>query len=786
MEEDNENLQWGVPYTPHVLPTSGSSSVFTFSSYSSGASPFANTTPTTPSHSISHLNNLGTPFSFTPIQTLHSGITPEYGTKRRRESTVNLSTLNDENIPPTTSKRARTRKSSAPRQKPRSEPEKIQIILDTIKAQGWSLGEFLYNIFRLTGRDANRPQTHAQMVATFLGGRGMFKPSAILSCWMTSSDGVLLADSPHLANMYSMDTPYMDIGPIRPALTSFALQTVGKYFARRAEDAVNGKSGLHASVKNKDTTKALTWVQFSADTISDVCNIIDHHLSAAWYLMDKIATPYSTIHRNLKALSAEEAAVTFAHGSNPTKAGVLLFDNVQNLTRVRDLRIGRENHMNVGMSTLWVKAWPTIDVKVFDLEDKQKSIANNERASLTVDKLFSFLDQEDADTTGYLQWPEVLVRCMKPLNPQIPEVKARYRATAKLVIPLDKSIVHPLSPSGKKETIPSELKEGLLDFFAQVGQVPTDYLPQKLIVGGDGLSYAMLLQLQVYLQFHKDPFKSFEIVEPQLQVWHTKWMDLIRIYQTHWGRVSGKSTNPAALGHSAAKIGRTAPSNMKKMPGCWIAGHTSLSFEPNSPSDILLYNFRLILKTDDIFGYFDKLVAAKNLPDLDDLTEIAKKLHHTYSTARARDHAVFDTGSTSTWAKTIPKGSAWAPIEVEDSSLDKVKKKKTSTTKKKPKDMHPRAPCKGDFVLAQAMDFLCDALNSRKMATAVAEGDVGRLYECIKVQLIQTTWAMFLRRYLNFAIDLCVLIASSPQHACPPPPYRPTTLQAERVPAVAV
>ncbi|KAJ7762121.1 hypothetical protein B0H16DRAFT_1311993, partial [Mycena metata] len=270
------------------------------------------------------------------------------------------------------------------------------------------------------------------------------------------------------------------------------------------------------------------------------------------------------------------------------------------------------------------------------------------------------------------------------------------------------SVVHVLGPSGKKQTIPAELKEGLFDFLAQIGQTRDQYLRRKLPIGGDGLSYAMLLQLQAYLQFHKDPFQSLEIVEPQLQVWHTKWTDVIRVFQTHWGRTSGKSTNPASLGHSAAKIGRPAPSNMKKV-----------DFYPGSQLLYLVLDARM-------------LDSAKKLPDLDALAEIARRLHRTYSTARARDHALHDTGSTTAWAKTIPQGSAWVPIDVENSSLDAAKtKKKTAAKKKEP----PKAPCKGDFVLAQAIDFFRDALNSRKMATAVADGDVGRLYECLKYML---------------------------------------------------
>ncbi|KAJ7846783.1 hypothetical protein B0H13DRAFT_1907628 [Mycena leptocephala] len=73
-----------------------------------------------------------------------------------------------------------------------------------------------------------------------------------------------------------------------------------------------------------------------------------------------------------------------------------------------------------------------------------------ERANLSY-RLVSFLDQEDADTTGYLAWLEVLVRYTKPLKSRSAEVKARYSRTAKLVIPAERSVVHVLAPSGKKE-----------------------------------------------------------------------------------------------------------------------------------------------------------------------------------------------------------------------------------------------------------------------------------------------------------------------------------------------
>ncbi|KAJ6448532.1 hypothetical protein C8R45DRAFT_787829, partial [Mycena sanguinolenta] len=67
----------------------------------------------------------------------------------------------------------------------------------------WTLGEFLYQIF------------DHQMVSSFLRRHGKYTLSDILTCWMTSPDGVLPAYDPNLANMYCADTPYSEIRPVR-------------------------------------------------------------------------------------------------------------------------------------------------------------------------------------------------------------------------------------------------------------------------------------------------------------------------------------------------------------------------------------------------------------------------------------------------------------------------------------------------------------------------------------------------------------------------------------------
>lgn len=274
---------------------------------------------------------------------------------------------------------------------------------------------------------------------------------------------------------------------------------------------------------------------------------------------------YYTIYNSFKGLSEQESVITEAHGANPETVGFLVFDNVQNYSRVRDPRIGRENTMNVGMAAIYVEA-VGIKPEVLDLDDKRARIAENKRQDATVDDFLRFIDQRHLEIIRELQWLEALTRCIPELAPLAADVSLLYRtAGAKLQLPVHKSVIHPLASSGKKQTIVTEFKDGLFDFLSQCGQSAKKFLRRMFLGGGDGLTLSELLQLKAYLQFHPDEFSSLEVMEPSLQIWHLKWTDIIRIFNTHWGKLSGKHINPASLGHSAAKIGRSAPSDMKKV-----------------------------------------------------------------------------------------------------------------------------------------------------------------------------------------------------------------------------
>jgi hypothetical protein len=129
------------------------------------------------------------------------------------------------------------------------------------------------------------------------------------------------------------------------------------------------------------------------------------------------------------------------------------------------------------------------------------------------------------------------------------------------------------------------------------------------------------------------------------------------------------------------------------------------------------------LGCDDLFEHFKTLEKEKKLPAVEILESTALKLHRAFSSTTAIYDALDDTTIESDWTATVPEGTPW-PVGTHPPAESNTKVKAATT--------FPRHP-KGDRVLSNSITFMRDALLSRELSYAVAEGDVGRVYEVIKV-----------------------------------------------------
>jgi hypothetical protein len=117
---------------------------------------------------------------------------------------------------------------------------------------------------------------------------------------------------------------------------------------------------------------------------------------------------------------------------------------------------------------------------------------------------------------------------------------------------------------------------------------------------------------------------------------------------------------------------------------------------------------------EDLFQYFESLTT---LPTLADLEELATKLHLAFSSTQAIHRALQDVNIDDTWSQFVPEGTPWPR------QLDK---------EQHTQGRHPN----GDRVLSNSIAFMRDALLSQELSFAVAEGDVGRVYEILKVRQV--------------------------------------------------
>lgn len=181
---------------------------------------------------------------------------------------------------------------------------------------------------------------------------------------------------------------------------------------------------------------------------------------------------YSTIYNALKGLSTHAAAVTAAHGRDPTTCGFLQIDNTQHYKRQYDLRIGRTNQMVIGIAATYSEL-AGVEVSALDLEDKRRWIAKNLRLKATVKTFLDLLDAKHIETVSTLHWLRVLVHYIPALSKWREHVSMLFRTRAsKLPLPAQATIVHPLASSGKNETVTTELKDALVDCRPRVRPSP--------------------------------------------------------------------------------------------------------------------------------------------------------------------------------------------------------------------------------------------------------------------------------------------------------------------------
>ncbi|KAJ3979105.1 hypothetical protein F5890DRAFT_1421840 [Lentinula detonsa] len=620
------------------------------------------------------------------------------------------------------------------------------------------------------------------------------------------------------SHIFSPDKPPEELHFAYPALTSWAAQLVKAELIRTAETMVSEQGGLHTfssgandisdqKFGGETLDKARTALEKGQPLFWDYCIAMatsqpQKRKSRAKdapegtmaiprnYRPPEIVVTYAmssicySRNRNAKLLPADKGLLLFASRANryifsheshigasisynatletlnkyaihdgcsvreitadPCKNGIVRFDNVQKQIKPRYSRMSRDALMLIGCAGTFAED-ESFEAGSLSLDDKKKALGKGLRAELTFEKLWAKVDWTFIDNTLPLLWIEVLLDYSK----DVPEFDEYYTklcqvfmetGTKRHVTP-HKTRIFPLKSNGYNETTMTGLLSAIKDFFAQLGQTPDSFSPRLTLFGGDGLSYERMVQLKNYLQFQENEFERMEILEPFLEIWHTVWTNLSRIYEAHW--VGLTSSDPSSIGFGANTLKRRAPGNVKK-----VDYYVYMDLLDSQVDARVLTRYLEVRIAKDLFSDLGKWSKEGELPSFEVLYEKAKTLHKKFSMPSAfRSATVCGEG--------YKEGSPWkAPKQSKTSAAFEKPGTSKKTGKEKKKQPEVEVKVLGDESLARSTRLIYDGMLSKLINRAIRHGDVGCVWECIKLIMLFSFAGSSHTKYTAYLLEM--------------------------------
>ncbi|THU84237.1 hypothetical protein K435DRAFT_928577 [Dendrothele bispora CBS 962.96] len=437
------------------------------------------------------------------------------------------------------------------------------------------------------------------------------------------------------------------------------------------------------------------------------------------------STSSHTTYKMLEKYAEHDAQVIRKLATSPDSAGILRLDNVQIYVVPRDQRYGNRSHMLIGTAGTFCPL-EGFQRGMLDLTEKHQALAEGKRAKFTFHDLYTLIDFNFLTNAAVLVWLEVLLDWVGPLGEaygsNLREKQRTQGIGTKRRVPRKQTKIFPLPTNSYNETVTKDLHEAIKDFFGHLGQTAESFQPRLILTGGDGLTYERLVQVKNYLQFQEDPFERMDILEPYLEVWHTLWTDLSRIYQAHW--VSLTSEDPSALGYGANVTDRKAPGNVNKVDYYAYTDLLEIQLEGH-----MIDIWGIEFGTDDLIEYFEDLAKQENLPSFEALYIKASRLNSMFGSPDAFHHIIEGD------AEEYQAGDCWIPPERDESTMtfgEGTKPKRGPKRHTKAAKEKESVPFTGDETLARSTRLIYDATLSRLATRAVADGDVGCVWECLK------------------------------------------------------
>ncbi|KAI0054820.1 hypothetical protein BV25DRAFT_1816482 [Artomyces pyxidatus] len=426
-----------------------------------------------------------------------------------------------------------------------------------------------------------------------------------------------------------------------------------------------------------------------------------------------LSVSYTTVLKLLRALS--NSAVGIVREIADLRAFLLIYDNINRMSRAWDADLGQRNIIHNGTAATFIELdLGGRDVKiVFDPAPLRKAQEDERRRSLNLNLLYNRIPWGRINTVCALHCLRYLVDEVPVLHTHHDFIHLRFRTTLAVhrMKPGRKTALHPLATSDHDEGNTAENARVLDDLLIRQLRMPKEEVNKLLvIVGGDQSTVEKLRTLKKFLASCPHGYKQYGWVLPLIQLWHMGWADLERVLSTHWG--NSHETDLSSFQTTNNIMGRNVK-NVKR-PDYYPAQRLVL----DTLRVDILDCWRSNLGVSDLDAYFRATPM-----EIEDLLELAEKFRLKYLTMIAHEDAShpkagsqmntsarFKTGKPWTSAKTAPLASEAAKV------TDK-----------------PTVPFIGDRVLANSILRMRDSMLHMEFQYAIADGDIGRAMDIMSV-----------------------------------------------------
>ncbi|KAK1228298.1 hypothetical protein PQX77_008662 [Marasmius sp. AFHP31] len=429
-----------------------------------------------------------------------------------------------------------------------------------------------------------------------------------------------------------------------------------------------------------------------------------------------------------------------------------VLDNTQRYSAVHEGGASRESRLICGTSCTAI-LMEDCPENAFNLENYLTLVLDNQRAGLTVSKLYASINWTHIRSTQVLHAFHALAHFIPSLKPMLKLISDRFRASN---VPHGcaihrmrdgrKTVVQPLGTNAEKEIETAGMVRALDDFHTQAGSKP-EYASSLISwVSGDGGSVLAMKRAKKYLATSYDPedphsdYDTLHNLLPTTELWHTQATSLNTIAENHFG--PAVSHDPSSLSRCATLVNFKRPTNFRDCSNYYPLSRCLTLIWETQVIDCVRIDHGLS-SSKELIRHFEQLERENKLPSFDELLERMEHIVDRYMSSEAYEQALsLEANKVSPPAHCFPTkttsksfhGSTLVPPPFENIPPEEgVDIQRGEATVEGAKLVKEKSGFDGDRTLANSILFKMEYSYWLEASYAISEGDVGRVFEIIKI-----------------------------------------------------